>query len=174
MTSIMVFNNFIRFVFLILFQVLILNNINLGGYVNPFFYVYFILLLPFSTPRWALLGLAFLLGLGIDIFTNTPGLNATACVAMAFARPFVINIISTSTESLIGTNPKIRNQGIKWFFYYALILILIHHMILFYLEVFRFEEFFQTLFRILISSALTLLFVLLAEYLFFQKSKQIK
>lgn len=171
MTSIMVFNNFIRFVFLILFQVLILNNINLGGYVNPFFYVYFILLLPFSTPRWALLGLAFLLGMGIDIFTNTPGLNATACVAMAFARPFIINIISTSTESLIGVNPKIRNQGIKWFFYYALILILIHHTVLFYLEVFRFEEFFQTLFRILVSSALTLLFVLLSEYLFFQKSQ---
>jgi len=171
MTSRVFFDNIIRFVFLIFFQVLILNNINLGGYINPFFYIYFILLLPFSTPRWALLGLAFLLGLGIDIFTNTPGLNAAACVAMAFARPFVINLISTSTESLVGINPTIKNQGIKWFFYYALILILVHHLILFYLEIFRFNEFFQTMFKALISSAMTLLLVLITEYLFFQSSK---
>jgi len=171
MTSRVFFDNIIRFVFLIFFQVLILNNINLGGYINPFFYIYFILLLPFSTPRWALLGLAFLLGLGIDIFTNTPGLNAAACIAMAFARPFVINLISTSTESLVGINPTIKNQGIKWFFYYALILILVHHLILFYLEIFRFNEFFQTMFKALISSAMTLLLVLITEYLFFQSSK---
>lgn len=171
MTSRVFIINCSRFLFLILFQVLILNNINLGGYINPFFYIYFILLLPFSTSRWVLLTSAFLLGLGIDVFANTPGLNAAACVGMAFARPFVINIISTSSESLIGINPTVKNQGIKWFFYYATILILIHHLILFYLEIFRFNEFFQTLFRTLISSAFTLLFVLVSEYLFFQKSK---
>jgi len=109
--------------------------------------------------------------MGIDVFTNTPGLNAAACVAMAFARPFVINIVSSSTESLVGINPNIKNQGIKWFFYYATILILIHHTILFFLEIFRFDEFFQTLFRTLISSAFTLLFVFVSEYLFFRKSQ---
>jgi len=118
-----------------------------------------------------LLASAFLLGLVIDVFTNTPGLNASACVAMAFARPFVIRIISTGSESPIGINPTIKNQGIKWFLYYAIILIFVHHFILFYLVIFRFHEFFQTLFRTLISSAITLVFVLISEYLFFQKSK---
>lgn len=171
MTSRIIIINCSRFLFLIIFQVLILNNINLGGYINPFFYIYFILLLPFSVSRWMLLASAFLLGLVIDVFTNTPGLNASACVAMAFARPFVIRIISTGSESPIGINPTIKNQGIKWFLYYAIILIFVHHFILFYLEIFRFHEFFQTLFRTLISSAITLVFVLISEYLFFQKSK---
>jgi rod shape-determining protein MreD len=166
-----ILNNVLRFFFLILFQVLILNNVNLGGYINPLYYVYFILLLPFSTPRWALLLSAFFLGFGIDVFTNTPGLNAAASVAMAFARPYVIAMLSSSTESLVGINPAVKSQGIKWFFYYAAILIIIHHTILFFLEIFRFDEFFRTFFRALLSSAFTLFLVLVSEYLFFQKTK---
>jgi len=95
MTSRTVFLNIVRFFFLILLQVLILNHINLGGYINPYFYVYFILLMPFSIPGWMLLIVSFFLGWGIDIFTNTIGLNAAACVLMAFFRPFVISAISS-------------------------------------------------------------------------------
>lgn len=160
-----------RFVFLVLLQVLILNNIHLGGYVNPYFYIYFILLLPFETPRWLLLPSAFLLGIAVDTFANTPGLNAAACVLMAFARPFVIDAISTGTEFMIGHSPSLRNQGFKWFAYYAILLVLIHHISLFYLEIFRFTEFFQTLLRVLLSSVFTLLLVFIAEYLSFAREK---
>ena len=100
--SIIFLRNVIRFIFLVLFQVLILNNIQLSGYINPYFYVYFILLLPFETPRWVLLISAFILGFAIDAFTNTPGLNTAACVFMAFIRHFVIRAISTGTEFMIG------------------------------------------------------------------------
>jgi len=104
--TIIFLKNIGRFVFLILFQVLILNNIQFSGYINPYFYIYFILLLPFETPRWLLLLSAFLLGLSLDAFTNTFGLNASACVLMAFARPFVISAISTGTEFMIGHSPS--------------------------------------------------------------------
>jgi hypothetical protein len=127
MTSRTVFFNILRFFFLILLQVLILNHINLNGYINPYFYIYFILLLPFDTPKWMLLIVSFILGWSIDIFTNSIGLNASACVLMAFARPFVISAISSGPESLLGDTPSLRNQGVKWFLYYAIILILIHH-----------------------------------------------
>ena len=162
--TIIIFKNIGRFIFLILFQVLILNNIQFNGYINPYLYIYFILLLPFETPRWLLLLSAFLLGLSIDAFTNTFGLNAAACVLMAFLRPFVISAISTGTEFMIGHSPSLKNQGFKWFAYYSITLILIHHFSLFYLEIFRFSEFFQTLLRVLLSSAFTLLLVFLAEY----------
>jgi hypothetical protein len=164
LTSRTVFFNILRFFFLIFFQGLILNHVNLGGYINPYFYIYFILLLPFSTSRWILLLLSFILGLGIDFFTNTIGLNAAACVLMAFARPFVISAISSGPESLIGDTPSLRSQGLKWFLYYSIILILVHHVSLFYLEVFRLSEFFATFFRVLLSSAFTLLLVLISEY----------
>jgi hypothetical protein len=160
-----------RFVFLIFFQVLILNNIQFSGYINPYFYIYFILLLPFETPRWLLLLSAFLLGISLDAFTNTFGLNAAACVLMAFVRPFVISAISTGTEFMIGHSPSLKNQGLKWFAYYSIILVLVHHFALFFLEIFRFTEFFQTLLRVLLSSVFTLLLVFIAEYLSYPTEK---
>ena len=154
-----------RFIFLILFQVLILNNIQFSGYVNPYFYIYFILLLPFETPPWLLLFSAFILGMSLDTFTNTIGLNAAACVLIAFIRPFVIRMISTGTEFMIGHSPSLRNQGVKWFAYYSIILVLVHHFALFFLEIFRFNELFQTILRVLLSSLFTLLMIFIAEYL---------
>jgi hypothetical protein len=160
-----------RFVFLVLFQVFILNNIQFYGYINPYFYVYFILLLPFVTPKWLLLISGFILGLTIDIFLNTPGINAAACVLMAFARPFVISAISSGTEYEIGERPSLKNQDMKWFVYYCVILIFIHHFTLFFLEVFRFREFFTTFFRVLLSSAFTFLLVMISEYMFYSRQK---
>ena len=169
--TIIFLKNIGRFVFLILFQVLILNNIQFGGYINPYFYIYFILLLPYETPRWLLLLSAFLLGISLDAFTNTFGLNASACVLMAFVRPFVISAISTGTEFMVGHSPSLKNQGMKWFAYYSIILVLVHHFALFYLEIFRFTEFFQTLLRVLLSSIFTLLIVFIAEYLSYPTEK---
>jgi len=160
-----------RFVFLILFQVLILNNIQFSGFINPYFYIYFILLLPFETPRWLLLLSAFLLGISLDAFTNTFGLNAAACVFIAFLRPFVISAISTGTEFMTGHSPSLKNQGVKWFAYYSIILVLVHHFTLFYLEIFRFTEFFQTLLRVLLSSIFTLLIIFIAELLSYPVEK---
>ena len=169
--TIVYLRNIARFVFLVLFQVLILNNIQVNGYINPYFYIYFILLMPFDTPKWMLLIAAFILGWSVDIFTNTIGLNAAACVVMAFARPFVIAAISSGPESLLGDTPSLRNQGMKWFLYYAVILIVIHHFTFFYLEIFRFSEFLATFVRVLLSSAFTLLLVLISEYLLYPRGK---
>jgi len=170
-TSKVVFYNILRFFLLILLQVLILNNIYLGGFINPYLYVYFILLLPFETPGGLLLVLAFMTGLGVDLFANTLGLNISACLAMAWARPHIISWISSGPDSLIGDSPSLRNQGMKWFLYYSISLILVHHFVLFFLEAFRFTEFFKTFFRMLLSGTFTLLLVMISEYLFSPKQK---
>jgi hypothetical protein len=161
----MIVRNVIRFFGLILLQVLVLNHIFLGGYINPYLYVLFILLLPFESPKWLLLVSGFLLGIGVDIFTDTPGLNAAACVLMAFGRPFVIQGISRGTGVEYSGEPSLSQQGFKWFFYYSAILVLLHHLTLFYLEIFRLGEFFQTLARVLLSSAFTLGLVFIVEYI---------
>ncbi|NQV01329.1 MAG: rod shape-determining protein MreD [Bacteroidia bacterium] len=171
MTNLIV-RNIIRFLFLVLFQVLILNNLNLGGYTNPYLYIYFILLLPFATPRWILLSLAFILGLSIDFFTNTLGLNAAATVLMAFCRSYVISAISREPEEEMGIQPSLKVQGFKWFFLYSFILVLIHHLALFYLEIFRFTEFFQTLLRVIVSSVFTLTLIFLSELIFYSRGKE--
>jgi len=163
--------NIVRFIVLFLLQVLILNNIQLSGYINPYLYVLFILMLPFQTPRWALLISAFFMGLSIDMFTHTPGLHAAASTFMAFSRPGLINMLSSNKEIEPGSNPDIRVFGFAWFMAYASILVFLHHLVLFYLEVFRFSDFFMTMSRVLISSVVTIFLILLIQLLFYGHKK---
>jgi len=158
-----------HFIILVLFQVLVLNNIQFSGFVNPFMYVLFILLLPFETPRWVLLVSGFLLGLSVDIFSNTLGLHASATLFMAFLRPYVLRVISPRDGYETGTYPRVFYYGITWFLNYAIILVFAHHLFLFYLEVFRFSEFFRTLLRVILSSSFSILFIALSQYIVFRK-----
>lgn len=164
--------NIIRFLVILLLQVLVFNHIRISGYVYPAFYVYFILLLPFETPGWLLLGSAFLMGLGVDFFTNSIGLNAAASVFTAFMRPGIISMLKSKKEYEPGITPGIRDLGFRWFFFYALILIIIHHAALFFLEIFTLEGWMQTLHRIAASSLATLILVLLAQFFYFRQDKR--
>lgn len=168
----MIGRNIIRFVIILLLQALVFNNIRIGGYVYPAFYVYFILLLPFETPGWLLLGSAFLMGLGVDFFTNSIGVNAAASVFTAFLRPVVIRMLRSKKEYEPGISPGIRDLGFRWFFFYALILIVMHHAALFFIEVFSIDHINQTMHRILASSLATLILVLLTQFFFFRQDKK--
>jgi len=164
--------NIIRFIVILLLQVLVFNHIRISGYVYPAFYVYFILLLPFETAGWLLLGSAFMMGLGVDFFTNSIGLNAAASVFTAFLRPGVISMLKSKKEYEPGITPGIRDLGFRWFFFYALILITLHHAALFFLEIFTLENWMQTLHRIAASSLATLILVLLAQFFHFRQDKR--
>lgn len=161
--------NILRFVILVFLQVLVFNNIHFRGYVNPYIYVMFILLLPFETSAWLLLISAFSIGFSIDIFTGTMGMHTAATVFMAFCRPAVLRMISATRDYEIGLSPGIKDLGFNWFLNYSVILILLHHTVYFYLEVFNFHEFFYTFWRIIFSSFFTLFFIILGQYLFYKK-----
>lgn len=157
--------NILRFIILFFVQVLLIKNIDLGRFINPFLYVLFIILLPFETPRMLLLLLAFMTGLLVDLFYDTVGMHAAACVGMAFCRPVVFKFFSPREGYELGTQPNIRYMGTSWFVSCSAVLILIHHFILFYIEVFRFSEFFSTFFRVILSSLFTLGLCILSQYL---------
>ena len=159
----------IMFFTLVLIQVLILNNIQLSGYINPFLYVLFILLLPFQTPGYLLLGLAFVLGLVIDIFSNTIGLHTSATVFLAFLRPPVLNLISNRDIQEKGRAPRIEGFGLAWFTRYLIFLVPAHHLFLFFMEVFTFSGFVFTLGRAFISSVFSIFLILASQYILFKK-----
>jgi hypothetical protein len=146
--------------------VLILNHVNFSGYVNPYLYIIFILSLPFDIPKWALLSLAFFLGLSVDIFSGVMGLHTAAVVFMAFCRPGVLKLVSTKDMTEKGGSPSIQQLGFNWFFSYSFILVFIHHLIYFYLEVFHFSGFFYTLLRVILSLIVTLIFIFIFHYIF--------
>ncbi|MCD6113631.1 MAG: rod shape-determining protein MreD [Bacteroidales bacterium] len=154
------------FFFLIFFQILILNNIEISGYINPYFYIIFILILPIETPKWLLLISGFLLGFGIDIFSNTLGLNAFATVLVSFMRPVIINLLINKNDLENIKIPGIKSFRFLTFFIYSLILILIHNFTLFYFDSMKINEFFQTFTKALSSSVITLVLVILSDFLF--------
>jgi rod shape-determining protein MreD len=149
--------------------VLIFDNILIARTISPFFYILFLILLPFHTPRALLLLLGFVLGLSIDIFTNTLGVHAFACVFVAFIRPGVLSAIASreTIESIYA--PRIENMSIQWFTGYAAFMIAIHHLVLFYMEAFTFEDFLFTFLRVILSSILTLTLIVLSQFLIFRK-----
>ena len=156
----------IRFVVLVLFQVLVINHIRLGGYVHPYIYLIFIMLLPFSTPKWQLLILGFALGLTIDLFTGTPGLHAGATTLMAFCRPSIIKLVSGNQKFENITEPNLGQLGGIWFFRYALCMVLIHHFALFFLESFSFSLMGQVLLRILLSVPVSIFLIMMILFIF--------
>lgn len=155
------------FVVLVLIQVLVLNQVQFSGFVNPYIYLLFILLLPLSAPRYAVLILAFLIGLTIDVFSNSIGVHAAASVFIAYARPLVIRVISNREEDR-SDYPGLFQTKLSWFLSYVTIMVLMHHLVLFYLEVFTFSHFGNTLLRVFISSAFSIFVIVLSQFLVFR------
>jgi len=166
-----VFNNVKRFLFLILLQVLVLNHVQWSGYVNPYIYILFIMMLPLETPKWLVLMIGFVTGLVIDMFGNTSGLHAAASTMLAFARPGVLNLIAPRDGYEFETPFTPQRMGLNWFLAYVSMLTVIHHFFLFYVEVFRFSEFFSTFFKALLNSAITIALLVIGIYLFGKQSK---
>ena len=151
--------NILRFIFLILLQVFILDNIQFMGYINPMIYVLFILSLPVRFPKWALLILAFIMGFIIDVFSNTAGMHSFALVFAAFLRTPVINIF-TSIDEGSNPTPSFHTFGVSAYVKYVVILVLIHHFILFFIESFSFLHLTLLIPKIIISSTVTILLIL--------------
>lgn len=152
------------FLLLILLQQLLFNNIQFSGYVNPYVYILFILLLPVEIPSWLLLILSFSTGLIIDLFSGTPGMHSSATLMAGFMRPYILQVISPRDGYEAGASPSMIAYGFRWFLSYTLLIVLIHHTTLFYLEVFRFSEFFRTILRVFLSSIFSIAFILLIEF----------
>lgn len=158
----------LMFIVLVLIQVLVLNQVQVSGYINPFIYILFVLLLPVSTPRYLLMVLGFLIGLSVDIFLNSLGIHAAATVFIAYIRPLVIRSISNREEDR-NEYPGLRQNKFLWFLSYTAIMVFIHHFILFYLEYFTFSHFFTTFLRILLSSVFSIFVIVLSQFLIFRE-----
>ncbi|RXR21315.1 rod shape-determining protein MreD [Flavobacterium amnicola] len=156
--------NIVRFVLLIAAQVVIFNNIDLFGFVNPFPYILFILLYPVNSNRAGLLVASFFLGLTIDMFENSGGVHAAACLILANLRPtFFKFAFGLSYEyQTIKINDKLSPERFTFIF----ISILTHHLVLFILEFFKFSFILDALWRTLLSSIFTLIVSIIIIYLF--------
>ncbi len=158
----------IMFIVLVLVQVLVLNNIQISGFINPYIYILFILLLPFNIQGYLLLGLSFLIGITIDIFGNTPGIHAGATVLLGFIRPGLANLISSRELIEKGTTPNMIQLGFANFIKYVIIAVLIHHLVLFFAETFSLSDILETILRWILSSFFSILIILGSQFIIFK------
>jgi rod shape-determining protein MreD len=150
-------------VVLILLQVLILNNIHIGGFATPYLYVYFLIKLNSDTSRIEQMLWAFGIGLIIDIFVNTPGMNAAAFVLMAFVRPALLRLF-TPRDTYDSYTPSKKVMGTSPFMRYLVIAVLIHHIVLLSIESFSFISFSILSLRIVLSTILTVICIEAIEW----------
>lgn len=165
MNSKIILINVFRWIVLLFVQIFLLRNIGFYNLSTPFIYILFILVLPFNIPNFLLYILAFATGLTVDAFYDTLGVHTTACITLAFVRILFISV-SLNREAIDEPEPSLGNMGIRWFALYAILCIISHHLLVFFLEAFKLSEFSYTLSRSLLSTAFTLFLILLTEFIF--------
>lgn len=166
--ALIVLNNLLRILFLILLQALVVSKILLlDGLILPWIYIFAILMLPFETPRWLVLVIAFGTGLVMDYFTGPMGLHTTACVVLGYMQPLIQRLLAPREGYEINERPTIQKMGLPWYLTYGTILTLIHHVALFFLEVLRLHDFFYTLIHVLLSVMATMVLMVLGQYLIY-------
>ena len=142
--------NIVRFILLLAAQVIIFNNINFNGYINPYPYILFIILYPVNANRSGLLLASFFLGIIMDMFSNSGGVHAASCLVLAYFRPYIFKFAfglsyEYQTVRLLDTLTPER-------FSFILISVAIHHVTLFLLEIFRLNFLWDVVVRTLFST----------------------
>lgn len=150
------------FVGLVLVQVLILNQMHILGYATPFLYIYFILKINSKVGRNELMLWAFMLGLAVDIFGNTPGMNAAAATCLAFSRSSLLRLVTLRSEDE-GFRPGINSLGISSFSRYTLLASALFCTVLLLIDTFSFFHLGRLILKIIASTISTFIFIFCAE-----------
>lgn len=150
------------FIGLALLQVLVLNRVHIDGYATPFFFIYFILKYNSGASRNVLMTWAFLLGLTVDVCSNTAGMNATAATLLAFLREPILRGV-TLRDSADDFEPSVRTMGFSSYFRYTLLCCCLFCTVQVLIDTFSFFRISILLLKILTDISSTMICILCAE-----------
>tara|TARA_R110002051_G_scaffold4043_6_gene21434 strand:+ start:1946 stop:2455 length:510 start_codon:yes stop_codon:yes gene_type:complete len=163
------FYNVLRFILLILVQVLVFNNLNFFGYINPMVYILFLYWYPIKQNRTTFIILCFFLGLFVDIFSDTLAINAAASVTIAYLRPTIMRFVFGVNFEFQSF--KLNNSTKAQQFTFLALLIIIHHLVYFTLEIFNFSNSLLILQKTFTVGITTLILCILFSTLFSSKKE---
>lgn len=161
----------VGFIVLILAQIFIFDNINIWGYVNPYIYIMFIIMLPMQIRHSTLIILGFISGVTIDLLTGSAGLSAMVATFIAFIRPSLLRITAGRDVINIGGIPSAAIFGSMQFAMYVLLIVLCYNVPYFMIEVMNPNEMLHTSIRIICSTAFTVVIIYAAHFLLTGKRK---
>lgn len=166
-----IFSYIIHFLLLIIVQIVLLNNVQFSGLLNPYLYIYLLIILPVDFPPNAGLFLAFAMGIIIDIFSQTLGMHTISAVFLAYARPYILRNMAPRDGYEFSRNVSIKQMGWLWFLTFSGIMVFLHHFVLFFIESFRMSGLGYTLLKAMGSSLLTLSLIVVVQLLFTRSPK---
>lgn len=152
------------FIILLLAQALVLNHIHLFGFATPLLYIYFVSSFKRNYPKWALLVWSFIMGLSVDIFSNTPGVAATSMTLLALLQPYVLELFM-QRESDEDIQPSIFTFGLMRYLYYTLLLTFIYCVVFFTVETFTFFNWLQWILSVAGSLLLSVILIVVVDNL---------
>lgn len=165
----------VQFVLIMSVQIFVLNDIVIKSSLTlmgipafiPLIYPLVLLLLPVNTHPWLGMGLGFVVGYTMDLFCNTPGMHAAACVLLGFLRPYLLALFFQQTIKELGdTVPSLFRMGFKSFLLYVAMAIFVHHFFFYIIQIWSFKNFFYILFKTMLSGILSVLLILISQLLF--------
>lgn len=162
----------LNFVIFFIIQILIVRKLVLFDVAFCYVYVAFLLLLPIEISITTAMLLGFSTGLLVDIFYNTFGIHAAACVFIMYIRKLWIDFLTPRGGYDMGSLPSPRSQGIQWFVTYAFPLLLIHHILIFFIEIGGFQLFGYTALKAFASTGFSLLMILVIQYIIYSSSRR--
>ena len=157
-------------------QILILNNVNIYGYGTPLLYIWLVIILPKEISPYLTLLVSFLIGGFMDVFCSTPGLHAFATTAAGLASIKTLPLFITNNDNINHNKfvPSIKTMGNNKFFNYTLLIVILHHILLFLMEAFSLEAFGTLLLRMVTSMIFTLILISAIEYYKYKASEKNK
>lgn len=162
----------IRFILLILVQVLIVNELDLGKFIHPQVYLLFLLLLPTDMSHWASLLVGFFTGVTIDAFSDTMGIHTAAATLMMYLRYFILQNSIERKNDEASHDLTIKRVGWRYYLTHVTTLVVIHHIVLFFLSAFSGALFFRTLGTIILSSLFTIGLIVILQLTFIKAAEQ--
>jgi rod shape-determining protein MreD len=166
------FSSFLLIIGIWLLQVLLLNEIELFAFINPYVYPLIILILPADTQRLKILLLAFFLGWGVDIFEGSGGIHAFATTTIGFIRPALLRLVATQ-GGLEFEKLSLKSMGIRRFSVYVLSTLFIHHYLLFAMDGFSLRGLIVTIPEAAYTSLFSLVVILMGYVLLSRKKESV-
>jgi hypothetical protein len=160
------------FILIVLVQGLVVNNIEINTYLNPMIYPVMIMMLPFELNILLTMLISLILGVSVDAISNTFGLHTSAALVIGYLRPSILKIIEPRDGYDTNLTPSIHDMGKLWFLSYATILLSIHHIWFFTIEVLRIDQFFFILLKTIFSVLFSLLIIILFQFIFYKSTKK--
>ena len=170
----LIVKNIVRFIALVFLQIFVVNQMNLG-FLNPYIsiviYISFLFTFPVNISKYILLIVALFLGLSIDMFQNTGGIHASACVFLAFVRPFLLIRLQSDSPIDEIQELSVYTEDLQKYIVYCMLLAFFFFMWLFLLEEFNFGRIPLIFLKAILSSVVSTALIILGQYLLIRKPK---